>query len=378
MARVRRAALNLRAREWIEVRSEQEILETLDEFGCCEQLPFMPEMLQYCGRRFQVVKRSDKTCDPAHTPWTIRRMEHSVHLEGVRCDGSGHGKCEAGCLIWWKEAWLKRVEGDLLVLNSPQTSFSKSASLGSFRTHNTVLAAAQTTNAEGETIYRCQATDVCKFTSYMSWWDPRQYVRDLRNGNLRSGLALDSISERSLELILGVLQSFRAFFISFFTERRTLNYPAVVGTKTETPIEKLDLQPGELVRVRSKEEIMATLDKHRRNRGLLFDGEMIRFCGNVYRVLRQVRRIVDERSGKMMHMKYPCVILEGVACQSDYHRLCPRAIYHYWRENWLMRLTDLPTRQGTKDASGGERVSDRSTTEKTLTSSESFRRSRAI
>ena len=41
-------------------------------------------------------------------------MKDSVHLEGVRCDGSGHDGCEACCLIFWKEAWLKRAENDVV------------------------------------------------------------------------------------------------------------------------------------------------------------------------------------------------------------------------------------------------------------------------
>jgi hypothetical protein len=39
-------------------------------------------------------------------------MENAVHLTGVRCDGQAHGGCQAGCLIYWKEAWLKRVDED--------------------------------------------------------------------------------------------------------------------------------------------------------------------------------------------------------------------------------------------------------------------------
>jgi hypothetical protein len=37
-------------------------------------------------------------------------MENAVHLVGVRCDGSAHGGCQAGCLIFWKDAWLRRVD----------------------------------------------------------------------------------------------------------------------------------------------------------------------------------------------------------------------------------------------------------------------------
>jgi len=42
--------LNLKAGEWIEVRSREEILSTLDDRGCHQKTPFMPEMLQYCGK----------------------------------------------------------------------------------------------------------------------------------------------------------------------------------------------------------------------------------------------------------------------------------------------------------------------------------------
>jgi hypothetical protein len=37
--------LNLKAGQWVEVRSREEILATLDERGRLENLPFMREML---------------------------------------------------------------------------------------------------------------------------------------------------------------------------------------------------------------------------------------------------------------------------------------------------------------------------------------------
>jgi hypothetical protein len=182
----------------------------------------------------------------------------------------------------------------------------------------------------------------------MRIWDPRQYVRDLRSGNLASGLAGNSRSHRILEMVLGIIRTLSAMIIGIFNEVQTRNhgvyYPFVAGTLEKTPFETLNLQPGELVQVRSKEEIMATLNKQNRNRGLLFDFEMLTYCGGIYRVLRRVRRSIDEKTGKMMDMKYPCIVLDGVACRSDYHRLCPRAIYHYWRENWLVRAADIPVR----------------------------------
>src|SRR4051812_3839773 len=99
--------LGLRAGEWVEVRSADEILGTLDAQQSLEGLPFMPEMLQYCGRKFRVYKTAHKTCDTVKE-YAIRRMNNAVHLDGLRCDGEGHAGCQAGCLLYWKEAWLKR------------------------------------------------------------------------------------------------------------------------------------------------------------------------------------------------------------------------------------------------------------------------------
>jgi len=79
--------LDLRAGDWVEVRSVEEILATLDDLGSLDGLPFMPEMLQYCGRRFQVFKSAHKTCDTIAT-YRNRRMNNAVHLEGLRCDGA--------------------------------------------------------------------------------------------------------------------------------------------------------------------------------------------------------------------------------------------------------------------------------------------------
>src|SRR5262245_6269211 len=97
----------LRAGEWVEVRSKEEILRTLDTKGQLDGMPFMPNMFAYCGRRLQVYKRAHKTCDTVF-PVRGRRMPDSVHL-ATRCDGKPYGGCQATCLIFWKEAWLKRV-----------------------------------------------------------------------------------------------------------------------------------------------------------------------------------------------------------------------------------------------------------------------------
>src|SRR5437867_2561545 len=93
--------LEMKVGDWVEVRRREEILATLDSNGELEGMPFMPEMLTFCGQRFQVYKRAHKTCDTVF-PVRGRRLRQTVHLS-TRCDGRSHGGCQAGCLLFWKE-----------------------------------------------------------------------------------------------------------------------------------------------------------------------------------------------------------------------------------------------------------------------------------
>ena len=104
--------------------------------------------------------------------------------------------------------------------------------------------------------------------------------------------------------------------------------------------------PGERVRVKSKEEIVATLDVHQRNRGLSFDVEMVPYCGGEFRVQRRVNTIIEERTGKVMTWPGDAIVLEGVVCSGCLSRnrlFCARSITPYWREIWLERVATSAT-----------------------------------
>ena len=110
------ATSNYRAGDLVEIRSADEIFGTLDEQGRLDGLPFMPEMLKFCGHRVRVQSRAHKTCDTILSSG-FRRMESAVHLADLRCDGGSHGGCQAACLIYWKNAWLRPINDSSSVVD---------------------------------------------------------------------------------------------------------------------------------------------------------------------------------------------------------------------------------------------------------------------
>jgi hypothetical protein len=341
-------AVRLRAGEWVEVRSLAEILATLDETGCLGALPFMPEMAEHCGKKFRVFKSAHKTCNTLGGGG-IRQMEAAVHLDGLRCDGEAHGGCQAGCLLFWKEAWLKRV--DAPIGTSARTSAERGGAGRPWPVESLMAGTLASGEAgEGDRRYRCQATELGRATAPARWWDPRLYVRDLLSRNMR----LLDVARYALLAAFNVVMR----------RARLRPYPHVRGLAGDkTPSVELELQPGEWVEVRSKDEIMRTLNPKARNRGLLFDVEMLPFCGRTYRVLTRVERLIDERTGKMAMPRNPCVILEGVTCGGCLSRdrlFCPRSIYPYWHEIWLKRVDTVREPRASTDAfarNGGASVS---------------------
>src|SRR5262245_14790926 len=151
----------LKAGDWVEVRSTAEILRSLDKTGRLENLPFMPQMFEYCGQRFRVYKRAHKTCDTVN-PIAGRRLANTVHLE-LRCDGKAYGGCEASCLIFWKEAWLKPVAHP-----EPSTACADKAVIELDPNACTEQDVWRATHAEGPEDtrgkrYTCQATELPAF-----------------------------------------------------------------------------------------------------------------------------------------------------------------------------------------------------------------------
>ncbi|WKW51614.1 hypothetical protein [Rhodomicrobium lacus] len=335
--------------EQVEVRSKAEILATLDKSGTLDGMPFMPQMFDYCGQRFTVYKNAYKTCDTVSGKYIGLHLDDTVHLP-IRCDGKAFDGCQAACLLFWRTAWLKPAtpSGDASAAPVPFPSRSCTEA---------DVSAGTSREVDGRKLYRCQATCLLEFTRPMAWWDVRQYADAYRSGNWSIAQILRGLT------FLGYTYGTRA-------HRRKIGAPArwlynkarflwggvpfprrpdlFPQKKTATSNAVLDLKPGEFVRVKSFEDILATLGKDGSHRGLMFDAELVPYCGKVFRVMTRVERFVDEACGEMRSLKTPAVILDGVVCQSKYsgqRMFCPREIYSWWREAWLERVEPMALAQ---------------------------------
>src|SRR5213078_140236 len=119
------------------------------------------------------------------------KVENAVHLSGVRCDGSAHGGCQAACLIYWRHAWLRKVEGAEpdVVPQEPAPDLLPLLTIGSRRPPA----------EDGRERYRCQATELPRAApEVLPLKNLAQYVDDVRTGNV------------------GVFWSVRAFLVGVY------------------------------------------------------------------------------------------------------------------------------------------------------------------
>ena len=119
-------------------------------------------------------------------------------------------------------------------------------------------------------------------------------------------------------------------------------FPKKTDVRGAPPAEgdNLNLQPGEWVQVRSKDEISATLDENRKCKGLFFMVEMEKYYGKKLKVFKKVEIIKLESTGEVRKLRSPTVFLEGAYCDGERHQGCARACFHFWRESWLKRVPE--------------------------------------
>jgi hypothetical protein len=330
--------LGLRVGDWVIVRPAEEILVTLDHNARLEELPFMPQMLQQCGKKFRVRKRAHKLCDTVYAGGG-RQMTDAVFLEDRRCDGDAYGGCEMRCAIIWKEAWLRRADANESGYPSAPLDRLETLVRGGTRRNSS-------SQTSSEPLYICQATQLPAATKPLPWWKPGQYMEDYRSGNV----ALSDIVSRLAFLLyaelvatgVGVGSPLRWIYDKFQSVRGGVPFPRRPGhlpAGGPTPSINLGLKVGDVVRVKDRDGILATVDELLVNKGMGFHPEMMPYCGKTFRVKQRLRKLMNEKTGQLIELKNSCLVLEGADCYGRYAPplSCPRECFTYWREIWLER-----------------------------------------
>lgn len=104
----------------------------------------------------------------------------------------------------------------------------------------------------------------------------------------------------------------------------------------------LGLLEGERVRVKTMEQIRATLDPVGDCQGLGFMPIQAAFCGREFTVRKRIEQFFDERTRRMLRIRNT-VILDGVYCEPPANGLddysgCHRTCFLFWKEAWLERV----------------------------------------
>jgi hypothetical protein len=217
-----------RAGDRVLVRSPEEILSTLDSNGTLDSFPFMPEMLDSCGKVFQIQRRVEKICAP-DLPLQRYPADDVGILDGLRCDRIRDAGCKMAAVLW-KEAWLRPFDPA-----APTRQISQ-ARLEELRARLKVKA--------DDHHYLCQSTERLKatepFAGKQTLWMVRIALREIRNGDLPASRVLKLFALWFWQRIL------RAAGCDDWLR----------GPHQRTPTRSLHLEPGELVRIKTRAQIV--------------------------------------------------------------------------------------------------------------------------
>jgi hypothetical protein len=92
----------------VEVKSADEIAQTLDQAGRNRGLTMGYGLCRYSGGRYRVKTRLDRMI--LESTGEMRKLEGTVILEGLNCMCENVlGGCPREDPVFWREVWLKQV-----------------------------------------------------------------------------------------------------------------------------------------------------------------------------------------------------------------------------------------------------------------------------
>jgi hypothetical protein len=98
------------------------------------------------------------------------------------------------------------------------------------------------------------------------------------------------------------------------------------------------LKKGDVVRVRSLEQIKSTLDPFNELKGCSFLPEMNKYCDTEQRIYKSMQYFLDERDYKIKKTR-GIILLEDITCTgTPVFGPCDRSCFLFWREEWLEKV----------------------------------------
>jgi hypothetical protein len=133
------------------------------------------------------------------------------------------------------------------------------------------------------------------------------------------------------------------YFLGFRTHYSGASAPPRLVAEPKPQVVKKPTGPlkqGDWVRIKSKEEILKTVDENNKLEGCVVMPEMWQYCGTETRVVKRVEYFLDEANYKMRKMR-TTVLLEGLHCSGKmpgYKAVCDRNCFFFWKEAWLDKI----------------------------------------
>ncbi len=100
--------LGLKAGDWVRIKSQEEVRGALDAKSRNRGLTFEPEMTRYIGSVHRVAQVVERIIN--EQKGKMVRLDRTVILEQVFCQGLCNKACPRKNPLFWREAWLERVE----------------------------------------------------------------------------------------------------------------------------------------------------------------------------------------------------------------------------------------------------------------------------
>ena len=98
---------------------------------------------------------------------------------------------------------------------------------------------------------------------------------------------------------------------------------------------------GDVVRVRSKSDVLSSVDTPNKFLESLFVDQILDYCGKQFKVYKILYHYFDEHKYRMFKVIEPLYMLDGLICYGEdemFEVKCNRSCYLFLHETWLEKV----------------------------------------